>query len=162
MIDKEIAKAINRQINRELYSAYLYLGMASYAQAQGFKGIAHWFKIQVREESEHARKMYDYLQANGARVMMEAIEAPPQIFLSVNELFRKTLEHEKNVTKLINSLVDIAKRQNDKETQNFLQWFVKEQVEEEATPAGIQQRVDEAGKDKQVLLKIDSQLAARR
>jgi len=162
MISENIVKALTRQINREIYSAYFYLGMASYAESKGFKGVSNWFKVQAREELEHARKMYDYLNQQGARVMMQAIEEPPQDFLSVVELFVKTLEHEKKVTRLINDIVTLAKNENDQDMVKFLQWFVKEQVEEEANPANILKNIDTKGSDKKGLSDIDAQLAKRR
>ena len=161
MVTDKIVDAITCQINREIYSAYLYMAMASYAEYEGFEGFANWFEIQVREELEHAEKMYSYLNKQGARVIMQAIEEPPQNFSSVVELFEKTLEHEKNVTALIRNLVDLAKSENDSDTESFLEWFVKEQIEEEATPAKILGNIDEAGEDREGLLKIDSELAKR-
>ena len=161
MVTSTIEEALTRQINREIYSAYLYMAMASYAESEGFKGFANWFEIQTREELEHAEKMYSYLQKQGSRVIMQAIEEPPQNFSSLGELFDKTLEHEKNVTKLINDLAGLAKSKNDSATENFLEWFVKEQIEEEATPANILGKIDETGEDKEGLLKVDSELAKR-
>ncbi len=162
MISANLAKRINYQINREIYSGYLYLGMASYADSIGLKGFSNWFKHQFKEELEHADKMYDYLNIQGIRVMMDAIEAPPQDFSCAPELFEKTLAHEKNVTKLINDLVDVAKQESDKETEDFLGWFVKEQMEEEATPASIISRIDKAGRDAKGIAKIDKELLNRR
>jgi hypothetical protein len=95
MLSENLLKALTRQINREIYSAYFYAAMASYAQSQGFKGAAHWFSQQVKEEIEHAQRMYDYVQQQNKRVMMEAIEAPPQDFQSIADLYKRTLEHEK-------------------------------------------------------------------
>ena len=136
MITENLAQKINYQINREIYSGYLYLGMASYADSLGLKGFSNWFKHQFKEEMEHADKMCDYLNEKGVRVIMEAIEKPPQDFNSAKELFEKTYNHEKNVTKLIHDLSDIAKNENDKESEEFLAWFIKEQVEEEGESEG--------------------------
>lgn len=162
MISKNLAKRINHQINREIYSGYLYLSMAAYADFIGLKGFSSWFKHQLKEEMGHADKMCDYLNSQGVRVMMEAIETPPQDFSSAPELFEKTLAHEKNVTKLIHELVDIAKQEDDKETEDFLSWFVKEQIEEEATPAGIISMIDQTGRDEEGIAKIDKELLNRR
>ncbi len=162
MISKNLADKISYQINREIYSGYLYLGMASYAHSINLKGFANWFKCQFREELEHADKMYDYLSKKGVRVALDGIEAPPQDFKSGPELFEKTLAHEKAVTKLIQGLFDIAKQENDDETAEFLSWFVKEQIEEEATPASIIKKTDEAGGDKQAVAKIDAMLLNRK
>jgi ferritin len=162
MIGKDLLEAITRQINREIYSAYFYAAMASYAEANAFKGVANWFKVQVREELEHAEKMYNYINKQGKRVMMQAIEEPPQDFTSIEDLFKKTLEHEKKVTQLIKNLVDLSRSQNDKEADGFLQWFVKEQVEEEATPAKILQKIRDAGTSKEKLLQVDKELGQRK
>lgn len=162
MISENLSKKLSYQINREIFSAYLYLSMASYADSIGLKGFANWFKRQFDEEMFHAKKMYDYLNEQGVRVMMEAIEKPPQDFASAKELFEKTLAHEKNVTRMIHGLMDIAKQENDTQTQNMLEWFIKEQVEEEETPVRILKGIEEAGEDKEGLIKVDSQLAARK
>jgi ferritin len=162
MISKNLADKIIYQINREIFSGYLYLGMASYAYSIGLTGFANWFKHQFKEELEHAEKMYDYLAAKGLRVVLSAIEAPAQDFNSAPELFEKTLAHEKAVTKLIQDLYDIAKQENDEETADFLKWFVKEQVEEEATPASIINKINEAGRDKEGIAKIDAILLKRK
>ena len=162
MISKNLADKIIYQINREIYSGYLYLGMASYAYSIGLKGFANWFKCQFKEELEHAENMYNYLSEKGARVMLDAIEMPPQDFKSASELFEKTLAHEKAVTKLIQGLFDIAEQEHDDETAKFLSWFVKEQIEEEATPASIIRKIDESGRDPQGLAKVDAMLLNRK
>ena len=162
MISKNLSDKIIYQINREIYSGYLYLGMASYAHSIRLKGFANWFKCQFKEELEHAEKIYDYLSAKGVRVMLDAIETPPQDFNSAPELFEKTLAHEKVVTKLIQGLFDIAKQENDDETAKFLEWFVKEQIQEEVTPASIIKKIDAAGRDPQGLAKIDAMLLNRK
>jgi ferritin len=162
MISKNLADKIIYQINREIYSGYFYLGMASYAYSIQLRGFANWFKCQFKEELEHAEKMYDYLSAKGVRVMLDKIEAPPQVFNSAQELFEKTLAHEQAVTKLIKGLYDLAKQENDDETAKFMEWFVKEQVEEEATPASIIKKIDDAGRTPEGLAKIDAMLLNRK
>ena len=161
-ISKKIVAALNRQINREIYSAYFYLGMASYADSIGYKGVANWFRAQWREELFHADKMFNYVLQQGSRVMLEAIETPPQDFSSIQDLFKRTSEHEKKVTGLIHNLVKLAKEENDKETEVLLQWFVKEQIEEEATPTNILKNVEVKGKSKEGLAEIDAELAKRK
>ena len=148
-------------INREIYSAYLYLGMASYAISEGLSGITNWFNVQVQEELSHAQKMYDYVNQQGGRVMLLDIEQPPQDFSSVKELFEKTLTHEKMVTGLINKLEDIAKEEKDHATEIFLQWFVTEQIEEEANATDILQKMKLMGTDGNGLYMIDSELGKR-
>ncbi len=162
MISENLAKKMNYQVNREIYSGYLYFGMASYADFIGLKGFSSWFNRQFKEELEHADKMREYLNRQGIRVMMDAIEAPGQDFGSALELFEKTLAHEKNVTKMIHELVDIARQEGDKETEDFLGWFVKEQTEEEATPADIISKIDKAGRGIEGITKIDKELLNRR
>lgn len=162
MLKAKIQKALNHQINREFYSAYLYLGMAAYAHSIGLTGFANWFKVQFREELQHADKIYDYLNKQGARVILEAVERPPQDFSSGRDLFEKTLAHEKNVTRMIEGLVELAESENDTLTEDFLQWFIKEQAEEEATPAKILQDISSLGEDRAGLAKVDRQLAARK
>jgi len=162
MLSKKMLEGLNEQINKEIYSAYFYLGMSAYAASLGSNGVANWFYIQWKEELVHTKKMFDYVHKQGERVSLKAIDEPPQDFSSVRDLFAKTLAHEKKVTGLINNLVDLARKENDKETEDFLQWFVKEQVEEEATPAGILDKLNQAGKDKKALTEIDNELAGRK
>lgn len=162
MLKANIQKALNYQINREAYSAYLYLGMAVYANSVGLTGFGSWFKGQAKEELTHADKISDYINQHGARVILEAIEEPPQDFNSGRDLFEKTLAHEKNVTRMIEGLLDLAKAEKDTQTENFLQWFIKEQAEEEAAPARILQNMDTSGEDEAGLAKVDTQLAARK
>lgn len=164
MLSEKMVKALTRQMNRELYSAYLYFGMAAYAASTGLKGFENWFLAQVREEQDHARRFYDYINEQGARVILQDIETPPQDFSSGIDLFEKTLAHEKEVTGLIHDLVKQAQEENDKETEQFLQWFVKEQVEEEVTPSKILQNLKaELEKDeKSGLATVDSKLAKRK
>lgn len=157
MLSQKTLNALNEQINKEIYSAYFYLGMSAYAASTGLKGFANWFYAQWREELGHAKKMFDYVHKRGNRVILKAIEEPPQDFLSGKDLFEKTFAHEKKVTGLIKNLVALAKAEGDQETIDFLQWFVKEQVEEEATPAGILKNIDTKGKEE-----VDKELATRR
>lgn len=162
MISEGMVKSLTYQINREIYSAYFYFGMSSYAESIGVKGFANWFKKQAKEELEHALKMYEYVAASGNRVIMDAIEQPPQDFTSALDLFERTLAHEKKVTGLIHKLVDQAKQENDKDTETFLQWYVKEQVEEEATPASIIRKIKESGTAEKALAEVDAQLEKRK
>ena len=161
MLTKNMTERLNYQMNREIYSGYLYLGMAAYAASAGLKGFANWFNAQFKEELAHAERIFNYINQRGAKVTLKDIEKPPQKFSSGIDLFRRTLEHEKKVTRMINDLVDLAKSENDIKTVDFLQWFVKEQAEEEATPAGILQKLNQLGNDKGGLLEVDTQLATR-
>ncbi len=159
MASDKMIKSINHQINREIYSAYFYLGMSSYASLAGKEGVANWFTAQVKEELMHAQKMYAYVKQQGARVMLEAIEEPPQDFSSIEDLFAKTLAHEKNVSAMINDLVDLAVKEGDSATEDFLQWYVKEQGEEEETPTGILE--DLKGADESGIAEVDKELSKR-
>ena len=123
--------AINVQINKELYSSYLYLSMAAYFDNQKHKGFSHWMKKQAKEEIEHAMKFFDYVAENEGRVNLTKIDEPKIEWESALDAFENALEHEKYVTSLINGLVETAKNENDSQTQEFLQWYVDEQEEEE-------------------------------
>ena len=162
MLSKKVLDSINEQINKEIYSAYLYLGMSAYAASTGFPGVAGWFYAQWREEIVHAKRMFDYIHKRGERVVLKAIDNPPQDFNSIEDLYAKTLAHEKKVTSLINNLVDVAKSEKDGETEEFLQWYVKEQKEEEETPAGILSKIKAADNDIAKLKKIDEELGVRK
>jgi len=164
VISEKMTKSLTRQMNRELYSAYLYLGMAAYAASIGLKGIENWFIVQAKEEEAHARRFYDYINNEGARVILENIEAPPQDFSSAIDLFEKTLAHEKKVTQMIYDLAKIAQEEKDKKTEEFLQWFVKEQREEEENPSKILKNIKATiDKDKKRNLStVNSELAKRK
>ena len=161
MLSKKMVEKLNYQINIELFSAYLYLSMASYADAEGLAGFSNWFKIQAKEEEFHAEKLDNYVNQQGERVVLEAIEKPETDFTSMLDLFEKTFKHEKVVTSLINELVKLAREENDYATESFLQWYVIEQVEEEANPAEIIQKLNFIGKDGRGLLMLNQELATR-
>lgn len=132
MLKEKVLKALNNQINAEMHSAYLYLSMSAYFQDKGLAGFANWMKVQYKEELAHALKIFDYVNERNGRVILEPIAAVPTEFDSVIDVFEKTLEHEQKVTDMIDKLVDTAVEASDHATQSFLQWFVDEQVEEEA------------------------------
>lgn len=161
MISKRMETALNHQINREIYSGYMYLAMASYARDSALNGVANWFTVQLEEELSHARKLYDYVQQRNGKVVLEAVEAPPADFDSAADLFEKTLEHEKKVTAMIHDLVALAREENDTATEIMLQWFVTEQIEEEANASEILQRFKVFGERGNALLAIDQELATR-
>jgi len=162
MISQKLSQAINTQINREIYSAYLYLSMASYFDSTGLKGCANWMKAQYQEEMVHAMKMYEYLYERGARVTMLPIEAPPSEWASPLKAFEHTLEHEKKVTGLINALVAAAKVESDDEASKFLEWFVREQVEEEESAGDKVTRFEAAWNDPVKIKEIDAELVKRK
>ena len=162
MISSKMAKAINDQINRELYSAYLYLSMSAYFEDLSLKGFAGWFRVQYQEEVTHAMKFFDYLCEQGARMELQAIDKPPANFKSPLAVFEQSLKHEQFVTKNIYALVDLAIKEGDHATNSFLNWYVDEQVEEEANASEIVARIKLAGASQGALLYIDKELGKRK
>lgn len=162
MISDKMRDAINVQQNAELYSAYLYLSMAAYFESGGLKGFAGWMKAQAQEEVMHAMKFYNYLALQGARIKMLPIEGPQTEWGSPVGVFEYTLKHEQKVTALINGLVDLAKSEKDEASDSFLQWFVKEQIEEEESAGKALQKTRDAGGDPQVLASVGDELGRRR
>jgi ferritin len=160
MISNGMAGRISAQLNRELYSAYVYLGLSSQAETMNLKGIAAWFMAKHNEELVHAMKMYRYLIDQGATITLTQIAAPPDDAGAVLTMFERTLSHEREVTAAINDLVDQTLSEKDHATQIFLQWFVTEQIEEEATLNDILGRLRLFGDQGQGLLMIDNELAA--
>jgi ferritin len=134
-------KALNEQINAEMYSAYLYLSMESYFRSLDLSGFANWMRVQVQEELMHAMKMYDFVDARGGRIILKAIAAPEAEWKSPLAVFEATYKHEQKVTGLINDLVSLAIKEKDHATNTFLQWFVNEQVEEESSADKIIQQM---------------------
>ncbi|MEA3500017.1 MAG: ferritin [Candidatus Marinimicrobia bacterium] len=131
MLNKKIENAFNNQINKEVYSSYLYQALSAHSSYLGLDGIANWFQIQVQEEISHAQKIYNFINERGGKVKLKTIEEPPSEFESVIVMFEETLKHEEFITKSINELMDLAISEKDHASQIFLQWFVTEQVEEE-------------------------------
>ncbi len=141
MLSPKMQAALNAQINAEYYSSYLYLSMAAYAESTNLKGMANWFRVQAQEELGHAMKLFDYVHNRRGQVELKPIEGPPTTWDSPLAVFEATLGHEQHVTALINHLVQLAGEENDYATQAFLQWFITEQVEEEATADQIVQQL---------------------
>ncbi len=137
MLKKEVLDSINDQINAEFYSAYLYLSMSAYFQGKGLAGFANWMMIQFQEEQSHAMKFFNYVYERGGKVTLGPIEEVPTDFDSILAVWEKTLAHEQMVTGRINKMMDIAIEASDHATKSFLQWFVDEQVEEEASVTEI-------------------------
>ncbi len=149
------------QLNAELYSAYLYLAMSAYFEEQGLTGFANWMRVQAQEELSHALKFYDFVVERGRRAVLKAIEAPPAQWDSPLAVFENVAEHERKVTAAIHKLVDVAAEERDHATSAFLQWFVREQVEEEASADQIVHRLRLVGDSPQGLLALDTQLSRR-
>lgn len=131
MISEAMVQALNVQVNKEMFSSYLYLSMSAFAASEGYKGAANWFRFQAQEETSHAMKFFNYIESQGARPVLKAIEEPAARFDSYQDLFEKALAHEQFITKSINELADLARNEKDHATEIFLQWFVTEQIEEE-------------------------------
>ena len=161
MIDEKMQEALNKQLNAELYSSYLYLSMSAYFQSVNLSGFANWMRVQAQEELAHALKFYDYVNERGGRVVLPAVDEPPSEWDSPLAVFEHVYEHEQKVTGLINKLVDLAVKARDHATNNFLQWFVSEQVEEEASADEVLQKLKLVGDDASGLFMIDQELAQR-
>lgn len=161
MLNKKMEEALNQQINRELYSGYLYMSMSAYSTSIGLKGFATWFMVQYHEEMFHAMKIYEQMSRRGNKVILAAIETPPSDFRSPLDMLEKTLKHEQTMTRNINELMDLAIADKDHATQIFLQWYVTEQIEEEENDNDIISRLKLIGKDPNGLFMIDKELGAR-
>jgi ferritin len=161
MISKKIQEALNKQINAEFYSSYFYLSMSAYFETKDLQGFAKWFRLQADEEYAHAMKIFDYVYQIGGEVVLQKIDGPKTEWNSFLEVFKDTFEHEQIVTKSINTLVDLAQNEKDHATVNFLQWFVSEQVEEEATAQQNVKKMEMIGDSKSGLFMIDNELGSR-
>ena len=161
MLTEKMEKALNGQVNAELYSAYLYLAMASYFEQNDLPGFANWMRIQVQEEQFHAMKQFDYVLERGGKAVLGSIDAPPASWDSTVAVFDATLKHEQMVTGLINELVYLARDERDNATEIFLQWFVKEQVEEEDSASTILGQLKLIEGSPQALFLIDRELGQR-
>lgn len=161
MINKKMEKALNEQMNREMYSAYLYMAMSSHCAQKGLKGFANWFMVQYHEEMFHAMKFYEYIGVQGGAATLKAIAQPPAAYKSLLEMFTKTLEHEQFITQSINDLMELAIAEKDHATRIFLQWYVTEQVEEENNDNEIIAQLKLINNDPQGTMMLDKELAAR-
>lgn len=161
MMSDTMQKAMNAQINAELYSSYLYLSMSSYFTSINLVGMATWMRVQTQEEMFHAIKMYDFVSERGGRAIMQAIAQPPADWKSPLAVFENGLVHEQKVTGLINTLLDLATGERDHATAIFLQWYVTEQVEEESNASGIVNKLRMIGKDASSLFALDQELGQR-
>ncbi|MDP4184194.1 MAG: ferritin [Bacteroidota bacterium] len=161
MLNEKLQQAINKQINAELHSSYLYYSMCAYLQNNGLSGFAHWTKIQAQEELTHANKFFDYVNERGGRVTLTAIEAVPTEFDGVLAVFKQIKQHEELVSELINNLMDVALSVNDHATKSFLQWFIDEQVEEEANVQAILDNLKLINGEGHGMLLLDRELMTR-
>ena len=161
MLSKEIQEAFNDQLNFEMFSANIYMSMAAHFDAMNLKGFASWMKVQYQEEILHMTKFYDFINERGAHVVMRAIEAPPTEWASPLEAFEHALAHERIVSGRINDLMTMAIEQTDHASANFLQWFVAEQVEEEASADAVVRQITLAADAPGAMLMLDRELGAR-
>jgi ferritin len=161
MIKKSVQEAINKQIVNEMYSSNLYLSMASYFRSINLNGFANWMRVQVQEEMFHAMKFFDFLLDRGGEAKIGAINAPPDKWKSPLDVFQNTLKHEESVTDSINKLAALAIKENDYATSVLLQWFITEQVEEEANVTEVLERLKLAGDSRSSLFLLDSELKTR-
>ena len=162
MINERIERILNEQISKEFYSAYMYLGMSCYFIHEGLEGFQHWLKIQAKEECKHAMMITEYLIARDGKVSFAALEMPPKDRDCPLCAMEYALNHEKSVTQSINDIYDLADAENDKATMNFIDWFIDEQVEEEASFKKIITKLQKAGDNQSGWLLIDQELAERK
>ncbi len=162
-MNMKVEKALNDQINAELYSAYLYLSMSSWFDSIGLRGFANWERVQAMEERDHALKIFDYVLSRGGRAIMQQIDAPQIEWKDAKDAFETQMAHELKVTSLINNLVDLSISEKEHATVNFLQWFVNEQVEEEENARTILDQLRMISQEKGVglLYMLDKELGAR-
>jgi len=161
MLSKKLQDALNEQMKNEFFSAYLYLAIAGYFQAEDLPGIANWMRIQAMEELTHGEKFFHFIADAGGRTDVRGFESPQNEFKSPHDAFKFSLKHENFVTDSINKLMDLAKKEGSHSAQIFLQWFVTEQVEEEANFSLIVRKLERIGNDGNGLLRLDEELGAR-
>lgn len=160
-MDKTVKDLLNDQINKELYSAYLYLDFSVFYEEQGLSGFANWYMIQAQEERDHAMLILKFLQNNGVKVVLEAIDKPDKELKVLMDPLTMGLEHEQYVTSLINNIYDAAYSVKDFRTMQFLDWFVKEQLEEEKNADDMIKKMELFGSDPKGLYSLDTEYAGR-
>lgn len=161
MLDKKVVELLNQQINKEFYSAYLYLDFSNYCYDKGLDGFGNWYKIQAQEERDHALLFIQYLQNNGEEIELEAIGKPDVVLETVKSVLAEGLKHEHYVTSLIHNIYDAAYSVKDFRTMQFLDWFVKEQGEEETNADNLVKKYELFGDDPKSLYMLDNELGAR-
>jgi ferritin len=161
MFTKPVYEALNDQFRSEISSAYIYLSMSSFCESENLPGLAKWLRVQWEEELAHALKLYDYVNERGGQIVLQAIEKPQSKWKSPLDVFESVLAHEQKVTASINKVYEVAIKEKDYPTQVELQWFIKEQVEEEKHAGEIVQQMKLAGASGPSLIMLDRQLAAR-
>ncbi len=161
MLSEKMEAMLNKQINREFYSAYLYLSLEAYFDSMNLQGFARWMRAQTQEEVVHAMKIFDHVSERGGTARLEALEAPPAEWESPLAAFEAAYGHEQKVTGWINKLVDAARNESDHASDIFMQWFVTEQVEEEQSTYAVVQQLKLIGDSSQALLMLDRELGQR-
>lgn len=161
MLSDRMEKALNGQVNAELYSAYLYLAMSSYFKSMNLNGFGRWMEVQTLEELTHAKKFFDYVNERGGRAVVTSIDGPQNEWASPVATFEQVYQHEQKVSGLINELVNLAIEERDHATNNFLQWFVSEQVEEEASANDVLQKLKLIDRGQGGLFLLDQELGQR-
>lgn len=157
----EINEALNQQIQREMHSSFIYLSMSAYLTSVGLNGFAHWMRVQAEEELFHAMKVFDFIHDRDGRVKLYSVDEPEHTWSSLQEVMEYTLSHEKAMTEHINDLVDMAIQKRDHATNNFLQWFVQEQVEEEDNLRNILDKLKLVGTEGQGVFMLDQEMSTR-
>lgn len=161
MIAKKMEIAINNQIQEEMYSFYLYLAMSEYGASEGLPGLYHWMRNQAMEELNHAIRFMNYVAEKGGKAELKALQTPPKTWKSAKHVFEEALKHEGHITECINGLVDLALSLKDHATVNFLNWFVGEQVEEEAAAKAVIDMINLTGSAPGGMFMVDRELATR-
>lgn len=161
MINEKVEDILNAQINKEFYSAYLYLAMSAYFDEIGLKGFSHWTKIQAKEEVDHGMILFDYIIERDGKVNLRQIESPVKNFETPIQTFEMILEHEKEVTESIKCVAELSEDECDMATRHFINWYISEQVEEEASVLDVIKKMKMFGTETQILYHIDKELAAR-
>ena len=161
-IKNKIQEAINKQINAELYSSYLYLAMSAFFEENNWRGFAHWMRIQANEENTHAMKLFDYLLERSGKVILEDIKAPKKDWKTPLDVFEAVYKHEVKVTQLINELLNLARQEKDYATESILKWFIDEQVEEEANAKKILEKLKLIKDSVNGLFILDHELGERK
>lgn len=160
-MNKKMLDALNKQINEEFNSAYIYLAMAAHLESENLPGMAAWMKAQYQEEIEHGMKFYGHIIERGGKPILKALDTPKADYSGVKEIFEAALKHERHITKCINDLYDLAVEEKDRPAQIMLQWFIEEQVEEEDNVGGVLDTINMIGEDGRSLYLLDRQLASR-
>ena len=161
MLNEKIESLLNDQVNKELFSAYLYLSIEAYFNSINLQGFAHWFRVQTMEERDHALLIFEYINRAGGRVKLQPIDGPKTEFASIQEALAQSLEHERFVTNSIYDIVDAARQERDHKTDSFLKWFIDEQVEEEENADNNIRKFDLVKDDGRGILMLDAEFATR-